>query len=65
MYGTDRMLAALDQYSSGSMEDLDRDLRKDMDTFIDGAAQFDDITMLSLKYSGPLAEVDNNSDEKE
>ena len=31
-------------------------IRADIDKFVDGAPQFDDITMLSLKYCGEKGE---------
>lgn len=52
LFGTDRMLEALNRRKEEPLEQLLRGLRKDIETFADGAAQFDDITMLGFRYSG-------------
>ncbi len=36
-----------------SPEDIIHSVRKDVDRFASGSEQFDDITMLCLKYNGP------------
>jgi sigma-B regulation protein RsbU (phosphoserine phosphatase) len=51
LYGTDRMLEALNQNpGSGPMELLPT-VKADIDAFVGDAPQFDDITMLALKIS--------------
>ena len=53
-YGTDRMVDALNSNSQdASPEDIIHSMRKDVDRFASGSEQFDDITMLCLKYNGP------------
>ena len=53
-YGTDRMVDALNSNSQdASPEDIIHSVRKDVDRFASGSEQFDDITMLCLKYNGP------------
>ena len=52
LYGNERMLAALDAHANNPMEALCRELRTDVDAFVGTAPQFDDITMLALKYLG-------------
>ena len=52
-YGTDRLLRALNSAGGQTPEELIRTIRQDMDTFTSGAEQFDDITMLCVKYNGP------------
>ena len=52
MFGTDRMLSALNRNPDAPLEDMLKNVRKDIDTFVGSAPQFDDITMLGLHYSG-------------
>ncbi len=52
LYGTDRMIDALDTTINMSVEDVLKAMRKSVDDFTGEAPQFDDITMLSLKYYG-------------
>lgn len=49
LYGTDRMIRALNRYGEGSCEELLRGMKEDIDEFVGEAPQFDDITMLSLQ----------------
>lgn len=49
LYGTDRMLTALNRHRDGAPEELLHSLKLDIDAFVGQAAQFDDITMLSLR----------------
>ena len=49
LYGTERMLAALNQNKGADPEELLRNVKKDIDVFVGKASQFDDITMLALK----------------
>ena len=49
LYGTERMLSALNQDEGADPEELLRNVKKDIDAFVDKAPQFDDITMLALK----------------
>ena len=53
LYGTERMLAIL---NSMSLADTPRDIiekvHEDIDQFVGGAEQFDDITMMCLEYKG-------------
>ena len=52
LFGTDRMLDALNQNPDASCEELLNNVRKEMDGFVKDAPQFDDITMLSMLYKG-------------
>lgn len=52
LYGTDRMLAALNRQKGAGCEALLRGLRTDIDAFVGDAPQFDDITMLALEFNG-------------
>ena len=49
LYGTDRMLEALNQNGLPGPEELLRQLKADIDRFVGQAPQFDDITMLSFQ----------------
>ncbi len=51
LFGTGRMIDALNR-SAGNPEDILHCVRKSVDDFVDGAEQFDDLTMLCLKYRG-------------
>ncbi|MBP5163741.1 MAG: SpoIIE family protein phosphatase [Spirochaetales bacterium] len=53
-YGTDRMIETLNSNAQdASPEDIIHSVRKDVDEFASGSEQFDDITMLCLRYYGP------------
>ena len=52
MFGTDRMLEALNEDPGRSPEKLLPAVRKKLDEFTGDAPQFDDITMLSFRYLG-------------
>ena len=54
-YATNRLEAALNQTASGSPEEILRFIQSDVDAFVDGAKQFDDLTMLCLEYKGDLS----------
>ena len=49
LYGTDRMLAALNRVRGGSCRQLLETVHGDVDSFVGGADQFDDITMLCIE----------------
>ena len=52
LFGTDRMLDALNKEPDAMPEQLLKNVKEGIDEFVQGAEQFDDITMLSLKYFG-------------
>ena len=52
LYGTDRMIDALNHTEGMSAEEILRAMKKSVDDFTGDAPQFDDITMLALKYYG-------------
>lgn len=52
LYGTDRMLEALNKDADASCEDILKNVSAGIDEFVAGAEQFDDITMLCFKYFG-------------
>ncbi len=49
LYGTERMLEALNCEEEADPEELLRNVKKSIDMFVGEAPQFDDITMLALK----------------
>ena len=53
MFGTDRMLEALNAEPSVAPETLLRHVQEAIDGFVLDAEQFDDITMLCVEYRGP------------
>ncbi len=52
LYGTERMLAALNSEPDALPEKTLTNVMNDINRFVDGAEQFDDITMLCLCYYG-------------
>ena len=53
LFGTDRMIDALNSEPKASPADLLSIVKKSIDGFVGEAPQFDDITMLNLQYYGP------------
>jgi len=56
LYGSDRMLQALNRNPDAQPEQMLANISQDIDRFVDGAEQFDDITMLCFRYFGPSEE---------
>lgn len=52
LYGEERLLALLNSMGNLSGEEICRAVKADIDAFVGDAPQFDDITMLYLKYNG-------------
>ncbi len=59
LFGTERMLGALNENPDAAPEAILKAVKRSVDGFVGDAPQFDDITMLCLKYYGP------NGSEKE
>ncbi len=57
LFGTERMLEALNREPEADPQALLGNVREAIDGFVGDADQFDDITMLSLHYSGNAAEA--------
>lgn len=57
MFGEERLLRSLDAHAGGSMEELIDSLKRDIDCFAEGAPQFDDTTMLALRFITPAGNV--------
>jgi serine phosphatase RsbU (regulator of sigma subunit) len=55
LYGEDRLLALLNANKEASMKELCKLVKEDVFVFAGEAPQFDDITMLALKYCGATA----------
>jgi len=53
MFGTDRMISALNTCADGSPREILSSVRSAVDAFVGDAEQFDDLTMLCLEYRGP------------
>jgi len=56
LFGTDRMLAALNKDPEATPKQTLENVTQGINEFVAGAEQFDDITMLCLKYRGPNGE---------
>lgn len=52
-FGEDMLLRALNVEPDGTPEEILGTVRKAVDEFVKDAEQFDDLTMLCMKYSGP------------
>ena len=52
LFGTDRMIEALNQDPDASQDVVLANVRKAVDAFVKDAPQFDDLTMLGFKYYG-------------
>ncbi len=57
MFGTERMLEALNEAADDTPEQVLKSVRRAVDAFVQGAEQFDDLTMLCLDYRGPAKET--------
>ncbi len=60
-FGIDRTVRTLNQDASGNPEEILAEMHKAMDEFVQDAPQFDDMTMLCIKYLGSA--VDEHSGE--
>ena len=52
MFGGERLTETLNQHAEAGPEELIRCVHQEVDRFVDNSPQFDDITMLCLKYYG-------------
>jgi len=52
LFGTDRMIEALNIKPNGSCDEILKNVQNSIDDFVQDAPQFDDITMLCLEYYG-------------
>ena len=58
LFGTDRMIDALNSKPEAKPEETLRTVRAAVDGFVGAAEQFDDLTMLCLEYKGPAGQAD-------
>ncbi len=61
LFGTDRMVAALNEVKDAAPEEILHNVRRVVDGFVQEAEQFDDLTMLCLEYKGPREEEPGKS----
>ncbi len=52
LFGEERLQNAINSAGDGSMEDLCRYVKAEVDAFVGDAPQFDDITMVAFRYKG-------------
>ena len=57
LYGTERLLAALNKNHDVSPKEILENVKQSVDIFVGEAPQFDDITMLCMKYFGTSEEA--------
>ena len=48
-YGEDRLIGTINSYAANPKENITK-IRADIESFSSGASQFDDITMLDVRY---------------
>ena len=53
MFGTDRMLSALNEAPEAAPKEILNNVTRAVDDFVKDAEQFDDLTMLCIEYKGP------------
>ena len=51
-FGTDRMIEAMNKYTDADLHDLLVNMKKEVDIFVDGEEQYDDMTMLGFDFRG-------------
>ena len=52
LFGTDRMIDALNEASDAAPKDVVKHVHDAIDAFVGNAGQFDDLTMLCMEYRG-------------
>ena len=57
LFGTDRMLAALNEHKEDTPLEALKNVRRAVDVFVQDAEQFDDLTMLCLEFKGVSSET--------
>ena len=61
LFGTERMLGALNRIPGGTPEEILRMVSRHVKAFSGEAPQFDDLTMLCLHYIGPASQKEANT----
>ena len=64
LFGTDRLLDALNQVPDAAPQDVLDHVHKAVDGFVKEAEQFDDLTMLCIEYRGPGKGVEIKKNEE-
>ena len=54
LFGTERILSALNAQKTAAPEQILKNVRAAVDDFVKDAEQFDDLTMLCLEYRAPV-----------
>ena len=57
LFGTERMLSALNSNPAGSPEDMLKTVREAVNAFVKDAEQYDDLTMMCFEYKGVNADT--------
>ena len=60
LYGTDRMIDALNEAGSSQPKEILQHLQESVDNFVGTAPQFDDMTMLCIEYKGSRQDKDGS-----
>ena len=60
MFGLERMINSLNAIKDNNCEQILKELKRDINKFVNGAIQFDDLTMLCFEYIG----INNNVNKK-
>ena len=64
LYGNDRMMSALAySWDGGKLDDLLKDVRRQVDEYVGDAPQFDDLTMMCIEYFGENSNEEENLQE--
>ena len=61
LFGTERMLEALNKDPDAAPKQILENVTEGINAFVAGAEQFDDITMLCMKYTGPQKKESDNT----
>ena len=65
LFGTERMLAALNAAQDAAPKETLENMRRAVDVFVQDAEQFDDLSMVGLEYKGPQAKPEDGETEQE
>ena len=52
LFGSERMIEALNRVTAASPKQVLGEVRKAVDNFVEGAEQFDDLTMMCIEFKG-------------
>ncbi|MBR2809771.1 MAG: SpoIIE family protein phosphatase, partial [Solobacterium sp.] len=55
LFGIERMVAALNIEPDAEPKEILKTVRKEVNSFVKEAEQFDDLTMMCIEYKGPSA----------